>query len=148
VRKYNGIAGVITQSFEDFERSAAGKAAIENAEWKFVLHQNPESLEYAVAHKRLVGDEYLLSLLKTVKSGEGFSEVYVRSGSGQGVYRFITDRHTYYLYTTNPKDIARLEQLTNNGMTLSQAIDKLARADYIEKWGWDMPAMDQIEEMQ
>ncbi|MHB0929171.1 MAG: TraC family protein [Candidatus Nanopelagicales bacterium] len=144
VRKYNGIAGVITQSFEDFERSAAGKAAIENAEWKFVLHQNPESLEYALANKRVVGDAYLLSLLKTVKSGDGFSEVYVRSGNGQGVYRFVTDRHSYYLYTTNPKDIARLEALTASGLTLSQAIDKLAREDYINKWGWTMPPMESI----
>jgi len=133
-RKYNGIAGVITQSFEDFERSEAARAAIENAAWQFVLYQRPESLEFAARNKRVVADEYLLNMLRSVKPGEGFSEVYVRSETGQGVYRFITDRHSYYTFTTKPSDINKIDALLAQGLTVVQAIDKLATDDYREMW--------------
>lgn len=147
VRKYNGIAGVITQSFEDFERSSAAKAAIENAEWKFVLQQSPESVNFAIQNKRLVGDAQLLELLRTVKSGAGFSEIYVRSGGGQGIYRFITDRHSYYLYTTKASEIAEMDRLQQSGMKLSEAIDVMARRDYEQKWGWTMPQILETPEV-
>lgn len=138
-RKYRGVAGVITQSFEDFEKSSAAKAALENAEWQFILHQKAESVEYAASNKRIVSDEQTLNLIKSVKSGAGFSEVFVRSGQGQGLYRFVTDKHTYYTFTTNPKDIAAIEALTRSGMSLEDAIDKLATDSYESMWGHPLP---------
>ncbi len=134
-RKYNGIAGVITQSFEDFSKSPAARATIQNAAWKFVLHQHAESLQFAADNKLILADEYLLDLLKSVKSGAGFSEVYVWSKEGQGLYRFITDRHSYYTFTTNPKDKSRMANLTAQGHTLLEAIDILAKEDYAAGWG-------------
>jgi conjugal transfer ATP-binding protein TraC len=139
-RKYNGIAGVITQSFEDFEKSAAARAAIENAAWQFVLYQRPESLEFAVDNKRVVGSDGTLELLRTVKSGKGYSEVFVRGEQGAGLYRFITDRHSYYTFTTNPVDIAKLDQLARDGKTLPEAIDFLAKEDYKKMWPEDFDA--------
>lgn len=134
-RKYNGIAGVITQSFEDFEKSAAARAAIENAAWQFVLYQRPESLEFAVANKRVVGGDGTVNLLRTVRSGKGFSEVFVRGEQGSGLYRFVTDRHSYYTFTTNPVDINKIDALVKGGKTLPEAIDTLAREDYAKMWG-------------
>jgi conjugal transfer ATP-binding protein TraC len=134
-RKYNGIAGVITQSFEDFEKSDAARASIENAAWQFVLYQRPESIEFAVANKRIVGSEGTVDLIRSVRSGDGFSEVFVRSETAGGLYRFVTDKHTYYTFTTNPKDINRLDRLVDSGMTMAEAIDKLANEDYEKMWG-------------
>ena len=148
-RKYNGVAGVITQSFEDFGKSAATKAALDNAAWQFVLYQRPESLQYAATTKQIVTDEYRLNLLKTVQSGDGFSEVFVRSDRGEGVYRFVVDRHSYYVYTSRATDITRIDALRRSGRTLLQSIDDLARADYRRMYGWepsplkhDTPDMD------
>lgn len=134
-RKYNGIAGVITQSFEDFEKSPAARAAIENAAWQFVLYQKPESLEFAIANKRVVADERLLALLKSVRPGDGFSEVYVRSEDGQGLYRFIVDRHSYWTFTTNPKDLAKIANLQDTGLDLPTIIDQLSKEDYRARYG-------------
>lgn len=134
-RKYNGIAGVITQSFEDFEKSEASRAAIENAAWQFILRQRPESLEFAVANKRVVSDDHALKLLRSVKSGNGYSEVFVRSEEGYGLYRFVTDRHTYYTFTTKPSDINRITNLVEQGATVASAIDTLAQEDYKKMWG-------------
>lgn len=134
-RKYNGIAGVITQSFEDFEKSAAARAAIENAAWQFVLYQRPESLEFAVQNKRIVGGEATVNLLRTVRSGKGFSEVFVRGDDGSGLYRFITDRASYYTFTSHPTDINKIDALVKSGKTLPEAIDTLAQEDYKKMWG-------------
>ncbi len=134
-RKYNGIAGVITQSFEDFEKSPAARAAIENAAWQFVLYQRPESLDFAIANKRVVADDRLLSILKSVRSGPGYSELYIRSEDGQGLYRFVTDRHSYWTFTTNPQDLAKIANMQDQGLDLPTIIDKLARADYLERYG-------------
>lgn len=135
MRKYNGIAGVITQSFEDFEKSPAARAAIENAAWQFILYQRPESVEFAVANKRISADPLTVDLIKSVRSGEGFSEVFVRGEQGSGLYRFVTDKHSYYTFTTKPHDINRLNDLVDSGLTLDKAIDKLAMADYERMWG-------------
>lgn len=135
-RKYNGIAGVITQSFEDFEKSDAARASIENAAWQFILYQRPESIEFAVANKRIVGDKGMVDLIRSVRSGDGFSEVFVRGEQGaQGLYRFVTDKHTYYTFTTNPKDINQLNALVESGKTMAEAIDHLANGAYEKMWG-------------
>lgn len=135
MRKYNGIAGVITQSFEDFEKSSAARAAIENAAWQFILYQRPESVEFAVANKRISTDEMSVDLIKSVRSGQGFSEVFVRGEQGSGLYRFVTDKHSYYTFTTKPTDINRLADLQRQGMPLEKAIDTLAMQDYEKMWG-------------
>ena len=135
MRKYNGIAGVITQSFEDFEKSAAARAAIENAAWQFILYQRPESVEFAVANKRIASDENTVDLIRSVRSGMGFSEVFVRGEAGSGLYRFVTDKHSYYTFTTKATDIGQITTLQEQGLTLPEAIDKLAMADYEKMWG-------------
>jgi len=136
MRKYNGIAGVITQSFEDFEKSPAARAAIENAAWQFILYQRPESIEFAVANKRISADDMTVELIKSVRSGVGFSEVFVRGEQGSGLYRFVTDKHSYYTFTTKPNDINRINDLVEHkGLTLDKAIDTLAMEDYAKMWG-------------
>lgn len=132
VRKYRGCAGAITQSYADFAASAAARAALENSAWQFVLKQKSESIDFAVHQKWISGDELLTGMLKTVNSDSsaGFSEIFVRGELGQGVYRFVTDRHSYWLYTTNPKDLARLAEIQAQGLSLLDAVDYLAREDY------------------
>lgn len=140
-RKYNGSAGVITQAFSDFEKTPAAKAAIDNSSWNFILFQRSETIDQAAKTGMIQNNAYLIKLMKTVKSGMGFSEVYVKSADGgEGIYRFVTDRHSYYTYTTNPKDINQLTNLTNSGMTIEEAIDKLATDDYVKMWGENLDA--------
>lgn len=133
VRKYRGCAGAITQSFADFDASAAARAALENSAWQFVLKQKPESIDFAVNQKWISDDELLTGMLKTVNSdsGQGFSEIFVRGENGQGIYRFVTDRHSYWMYTTNPGDLSRLADTQRQySCDLLTAVDILAREDY------------------
>ena len=136
VRKYRGCAGAITQSYGDFAASAAARASLENSSWQFVLKQKPDSVDFAVSKKWIADDDMLVSMLKTVNSdsSQGFSEIFVRGENGQGIYRFVTDRHSYWLYTTNPTDLARLaETQRTHDCDLLTAVDILAREDYVQK---------------
>lgn len=135
VRKYRGAAGAITQSYGDFAASAAARAALENSAWQFVLKQKPDSIDFAVNQKWIADDELLTGMLKTVNSdtAQGFSEIFVRGEHGQGIYRFITDKHSYWLYTTNPKDLAKLAEVQQQGLSLLEAVDYLAREDYTSR---------------
>lgn len=136
VRKYRGCAGAITQSYADFAASAAARAALDNSAWQFVLKQKPESIDFAVGQKWISDDDMLVGMLKTVNSDgmQGFSEIFIRGESGQGVYRFITDRHSYWMYTTNPNDLARLAETQHRlDCDLLTAVDFLAREDYAQK---------------
>ncbi|GBG14413.1 conjugal transfer ATP-binding protein TraC [Novimethylophilus kurashikiensis] len=135
VRKYRGAAGAITQSYGDFANSAAARAALENSAWQFVLKQKGDSIDFAVSQKWIADDELLTGMLKTVNSdtNAGFSEIFVRGEHGQGIYRFITDKHSYWLYTTNPRDLAKLAEVQQQGLTLLEAVDYLAREDYLQR---------------
>lgn len=137
IRKYNGIAGVITQSFEDFEKSEASKACIENAEWQFILEQKVTSLKYAAKHGRIDADDALVELLSTVKRSKGRSELFVRGGGGFGLYVLFVDYHSLYLYTTTQEERAGRDELVRNGYTLAEAIDIVADKAYVGRWGPD-----------
>ena len=136
VRKYRGSAGVITQSFSDFAASASARAALENSSWQFVLKQKPESIDFAVEQKWISDDAHLVGMLKSINSDSaaGFSEIFIRGETGQGAFRFITDRHSYWLYTTNPIDLAKLATVQRDReLNLLDAVDYLARLDYETK---------------
>lgn len=136
VRKYRGSAGAITQSFSDFAASDAARAALENATWQFVLKQKPASIDFAAEKKWIPDDKMFTDLLKTVNSdaGQGFSEIFVQGEKGQGVYRFVTDRHSYWMYTSHGSDLTLLAQTQRErNCSLMDAVDFLAREDYKNK---------------
>src|SRR5690606_1788399 len=129
--------------YADFAASAAARAALENSAWQFVLKQKPESIDFAVNEKWISNDDLLVGMLKTVNSdsSSGFSEIFVRGAHGQGVYRFVTDRHSYWMYTSNPADISQLAKVQNEtGCSLMEAVDVLARRDYQERGHSFVPA--------
>lgn len=143
-RKYRGSAGVITQSFKDFDKSPAATAAYENASWLFMLRQKPESLEAAFNTGKLMGDDYTKQLLRSVHTVPGvYSEIFVRCDEGQGVYRFIADPYAYWLYTTAPSDkevrVAKMKKYMDQGVprleALSKAVAELAAESFKKRWG-------------
>lgn len=106
-RKYGGSAGIITQKFGDLEMSEAAKAAYANSAWLLMLKQKPESIVTAFEKKYLSDDEYTKKLAESVHTIPGlYSEVLVKCDMGMGVYRFVVDPYTYWLYTTDKDDKA------------------------------------------
>lgn len=135
IRKYNGAAGVITQQFQDYHQSEAATAAFNNAPWRFILRQGGQSLEYAREHKMIPNDEYTYEMLKSVHSAPGsYSEVFIMRGASPiGVYRFIVDKHSHYLYTSMASEKTEMDDLIESGLSVRESITELADAAYLKR---------------
>jgi conjugal transfer ATP-binding protein TraC len=124
-RKYNGGIVTITQAVSDLTRTDAGRAALDNSDYLFLLRQKAESLLALKESGRLLMNDFLFDLLSSLHTVPGcYSEVYVQTPIGAGIGRLVVDRFTQLVYTTNPAEYARVEQYRKQGLTLVEAIEQ------------------------
>lgn len=125
VRKYGGGITVITQSILDIKQFGdLGEVLIANSAFKFFL-ESPV-MEIAKKEKLIDYDEFVMNLLKTVKkSGSKYSELFIDSPFGLGVVRLVVDPYSYYVYTSDAKDVSQIENLIKEGLTYDGAIRKI-----------------------
>lgn len=125
-RKYGGAFGTITQSVEDYYKNEATKAAIQNADWLFLLRQKPESIERLGKEGKLHVDEWMKRQLSSVTTEHGhYSEIFVHGPVGSGVGRLILDPFSMMLYSTRAEDFQAIKALKEQGASLVDAIDTL-----------------------
>ncbi|WP_018079401.1 type IV secretion system protein TraC [Thiobacillus denitrificans] len=126
VRKYGGSFITATQNIEDYYRSPAAKAALDNSDWICLLAQSAESIEKLASDGKLYLDEHKKRLLRSVHTVHGkYSEVAIKGPHGIAINRLIVDPFSATLYSTKAEDFARIQQLTRAGMTTTKAIEKL-----------------------
>lgn len=135
IRKYFGAAGIITQSFLDYNKSVAAKAAFSNAPWRFILSQDSTSVNYAIAHKMIPDNPQITEVINKVSAQDGYSEVFVVKDGAMGMFKFIVDPHSYYTYTSSPVD---KEAIKNMDCSRLEAIDLLGnhKLDKIKETIW------------
>jgi conjugal transfer ATP-binding protein TraC len=127
-RKYGGAFGTITQSVEDYYKNDATKAAIQNADWLFLLRQKPESIDRLGKEGKLHVDEWMKRQLSSVSTEHGhYSEIYVHGPMGSGVGRLILDPFSMLLYSTRAEDFQSIKELTDQGMSVVEAIDTILK---------------------
>lgn len=154
-RKYNGSMIIATQSLNDlYTASTAGKAIAENSAYYFLLHQKPETIEQVKEEKRLDLSEGGYHWLKSVYTQAGaFSEIFVKSGAGNGIGRLIVSDFQKLLYSTDPVDVQAINNYVARGMTYTQAIncvliDRGLYHDFTPKAGQDPNiSADAVKEM-
>lgn len=125
-RKYNGSVVTITQSIKDFQGfGRVGDAILGNSAFKFLLASRDYG--WAVENKILTYNQFVTKILESVRSMKGnYSEIFMETPGGSGVGRLVVDPYSYYLYTSDPNDNAKLQELTKTGMPYSEAIRVLA----------------------
>lgn len=70
-------------------------------------------------------DKEILRSIMTLK-GE-YSELFLMTPDDVKLpYRLVMDKYFYYLTTTDPKDKAKIKELTDQGIPLGEAIELLA----------------------
>ncbi len=149
-RKYGGSAGIITQSFKDIKISKASEAAYNNSSWTFALKQNPDAYNQAIKEGVIAPSEVERDLVTSVYTSKGnFSEIYVKTQNGGGVYRFFVDPFSYWLFTTAPKDKAKRQEKIEEvrrerpdapyAEVLAIAIDRLAQETYRSRGDGRLP---------
>lgn len=124
-RKYRGSFGVVLQSLLDLPSFGdVGEVLWENAAVRFLLQGSSYA---AAAEKKIINyDGFALELLKSVSNNKPkYSEVFIDSPFGCGVARLVVDPHSYWINTSDAKDIARFNRLIQVGLTPAEAIDVL-----------------------
>ncbi len=127
LRKYKGSLIVGTQSVRDFYASPGALAAFENSDWTVLLEQKGSSITQLKTSKHLDLTPYMEQVLKTVKTKKGkYSEVFILGPDGFAVGRLMLERFSQLLYTTDAQEFGQIEMLRRQGLTLPDALEKLA----------------------
>ena len=128
-RKYGGSAIIATQYLNDLYENPVGRAIAENANMMLLLGQKPETIASIRDSGRLVLSEAGFNLLSTVASVGGvYSEIFVKSGhTGVGVGRLIVSNFEKMLFSTAPEDVNAIENYTNRGLNVTDAINHVLR---------------------
>jgi len=125
-RKYGGAFGTITQSVDDYYKNEATKAAINNADWLFLLRQKAENIERLGKEGKLSLDEWLKRQLGSVSTEHGnFSEIYIHSPMGSGLGRLLLDPFSMLVYSTRAEDYEAIKRLREQGLSVADAIEQL-----------------------
>lgn len=126
-RKHNASAVVITQLITDFFETSSTRAIYTNSAWKIFLRQTPETIENAKKSNHLNMHDYFFDLMKSVTTVKGqYSEMMIMGELATAIGRFIMDRYSYYLYTTDANDKNKINEImTRYNCNLKDAILKL-----------------------
>lgn len=126
-RKYKGSLITGTQSVNDYYKTPATIAAIENTDWMILLAQKKESVEQLEASKRIVMDDYLKQNLNSLRMVDHqYSEALIYGPRGYAVGRLILDPYSIALYSSKAEDFAIINQFTAQGLTLADALEQIA----------------------
>ncbi|MEX0914726.1 MAG: type IV secretion system protein TraC [Wenzhouxiangellaceae bacterium] len=125
-RKFGGAFMTITQGIDDYFKSGTSRAALDNADWVFLLRQKPESIKAAENSDRIMMDEALRKLLTSVDTQQGkYSEVAIMGPGGTTVGRLVVDPFAEKLYSTRAEEYAAIEAMQRQGLSLVEAVERL-----------------------
>jgi conjugal transfer ATP-binding protein TraC len=129
LRKYRGALIVGTQSVRDFYASPGAQAAFENSDFTVLLEQKDSSITQLKASKHIELTSSMETILKSIKTVKGrYSECLIIMPSGFVVGRLYLDRFSQLLYTTDAKEFEQIESLRREGLSLKDALERLADA--------------------
>lgn len=128
-RKYEASAIIATQSVADLYNAAdnqIGQAIAANSAFNFLLGQKEQTVEQVKEKKQLTLSDAGFEQLKTVRTVKGvYSEIFLQSNAGTGIGRLIVSDFEKLMFSTDPTDIARINQYVQMGATYSDAINQI-----------------------
>ncbi|GAY24767.1 MULTISPECIES: type IV secretion system protein TraC [Sphingobium] len=137
-RKYGASLVTATQSLNDYYKSPGSIAALENSDWFVILQQKPETIADFKKHDRFEMDDYTDALLRSLKrNGFEYSDIMIKGPETLAVGRLVLDPYSATLFSSSPRTFAAIEHLVAQGLTMEQAIERVAFPDMPEKWSAD-----------
>ena len=127
-RKYNGSFMIVIQSIMDLVSFGdVGKVINSNSAYKMFLESG--AIEDAQKNGLIDYDEFAIQLLKSIKSHPpNYSEIFFDTPFGSGAVRLVVNAYAYFLYTSNPVEIAAMVGLVEKqGLTYHEAILEMVR---------------------
>jgi len=111
--------------FEGFGR--VGRVIYSNSAFKFFLEG--VKIELAKIRNIVEIDEFSVQLIKSLRyNAPRYSEIFMMTDNfGSGVVRLMVDPYSYYVYTSNPVEVARIEELRRELGSYEAAIEEMLR---------------------
>ncbi|ADU15399.1 type IV secretion system protein TraC [Asticcacaulis excentricus] len=126
-RKEGGALITGTQSLEDYQRTAGGRACIQNSEWNIILKLKPESVDAFANEGILRASEAELELIRSLFTSQGeYSEAYIRGAGTKFIGRLVLDPYSLALYSTKPEVLDAIERLVSAGYSAKEAVRSVA----------------------
>ncbi|EMS8442311.1 TraC family protein [Campylobacter jejuni] len=133
-RKYDASVIIATQGFDDIYNakdgglSRAGTVIINNSAYKIFMKQTETSVNMLIKSEVFSLSETDKEILRSIMTLKGeYSELFLMTPDDVKLpYRLVIDKYFYYLTTTDPKDKAKIKELTDQGIPLGEAIELLA----------------------
>jgi conjugal transfer ATP-binding protein TraC len=134
IRKLKGCLIAGTQNINDFYTSPAAEVVFNNLDWLCLFTQKKEAVELLKKSGRFMVDDYTQKLLASVRTKQGeYSEMMILHEDGAAIGRFIADPFARILYSSTPDEVTEVEALQAQGLSLEDAIAKVADGRYGEK---------------
>lgn len=129
-RKYGGAFWTATQSVEDYYKSDTALAALQNADWMFLLMQKKESVLQLETSKKLYMDDHVKEQLMGLTTQQGvYSEIFVRGGDLPAVVgRLFADPFTALVSSSRADDVGAVQTHVTAGVPIDQAIRRVLMA--------------------
>ena len=128
-RKQNASFITITQSIDDYYKNNTARAALENADTRFILRQKPESISFLEKQQKIVLTPWELQSIKGLRlSPDEYAECFLMTAdSPSAVLQIRFDDFSRLLYSSKATDVAAIEEAMHRGMSLTEAIDTLVK---------------------
>ena len=120
-RKYSCSFVTITQSIEDFYKSASTRAALDSTHYQLFMSQRLRSN----ACDGLTSNE--VNLISQLKSCPDYSELLLKCDQGLQVMRLVLDPFSKALFTTTGFEYEQIEAFRREGLSLFDAVCALSR---------------------
>ncbi len=134
-RKYFAALMTSTQSLNDYYKSAGAIAALENSDWFVILAQKPETIADFKKHDRFEMDDYTDALLRSLKiNGREYSDILIKGPETLAVGRLVLDPFSSTVFSSSPTVFAAIEGLVAQGLSMEEAIERIAFPENPEKW--------------
>jgi conjugal transfer ATP-binding protein TraC len=136
-RKHGASIVIATQGFDDIYSvneksiSRAGRVIINSSSWKFFLKQTEESINALKLSQLISFSDMDYHVLRSITNYKPYhSEVFINTPFGvKVVARIMVDRFMYYLFTTFMEDKIRIQNYTDQGLSMVEAIKAVIKED-------------------
>ncbi|HEB9307007.1 TPA: TraC family protein [Campylobacter coli] len=133
-RKYDASVIIATQGFDDIYNakdgglSRAGTVIVNNSAYKVFMKQTETSVNMLIKSEVFSLSETDKEILRSIMTLKGeYSELFLMTPDDVKLpYRLVMDKYFYYLTTTDAQDKAKIKELTDQGISLGEAIELLA----------------------
>ena len=128
-RKYEGNIISGTQSLNDYYKTEASKATIEQTDWLCILPHKPESVRDMKKAEKVVMDEngVMESMIKSLKKIDNeYGEVMIYGPNGWSIGRLLLDPYSLALYTSKGSEYRMIEEAVEQGIALEEAVNLVA----------------------